>query len=421
VIILAYFHARFVSIRLLGHDQMNTGILSRYTQPFALTPLQPNQRTSIVDILRGWALLGVVIMNYMEFARFDNSFPLPPPANASGMITYTLLDLVFESKSWTLLSVLFGYGFAVLIGNLQMKGYNPLSFFTRRMFWLFILALINSCFFFGDILKDYAVMGLVFLLFYRSSGRFAFISALVIIFIYPFFVPLLRFIPSDVVNSFSKLLPLFHSKNMLDVMSFNLQGTYVRQIREPFYAIICHLVILACMLLGFAAYRFSIFTRLAAHRKYIIRTFWYSLLFSILMQVLFAATRHFHWGYTKYYYPYFMPALSTMIFIVSAICWLFISGKLRWLFKPLQYVGRMTLTNYMVQNVISFFYFSGAGFGVYNTWPPAVMVCFAITIYMLQVIYSRWWLRRYNYGPVEWIWRQLSYQRRLPLKRASNA
>jgi len=386
-------------------------------QTNTLNPIQQSQRTAIVDILRGWALLGVVIMNYMEFAKFNTSFPVSPKTDTWSTVTYTILDLFFESKSWTLLSLLFGYGFAVLINNIQKKGYNPVKFFSARMFWLFILAIINSCFFFGDILKDYAVIGLILLFFYRSSGRFAFIFALVIILIYPAFVPLLRFIPSHVISSFNSLLPLFHSKNILDVINFNLQGTYTRQIIESFYAIICHLIILACMLLGFSAYHLDVFNRLAEHKKYIVRTFWLSLLVSVLMDVLFVLTERLKWGYTNYYFPYFMPALCTMTFIISAICWLYISGKLKRLFNALQYMGRMTLTNYMVQNVISMFVFSGIGFGIYNNWHPAVVVCFAIGIYIIQIFFSKWWLKSYNYGPVEWLWRQLSYGKRLPIKK----
>ena len=236
-------------------------------QTNSLNPVQQTQRVAIVDILRGWAILGVVIMNYMEFSKFNTTLQAQLKTDAWGNLTYNILDIFFESKSWTLLSVLFGYGFAALIGKLQREGYNPVKFFAGRMFWLFVLAFINSCFFFGDILKDYAFMGLLFLFFYRTSGKATFILALVIIFITPAIIPLLRFIPYHVIGPFNKILPLFHSRNVFDVFNFNLQGTYVRQILQPFYAIVCHLIILACMLLGFSAYRFDVFYRLEEFKK----------------------------------------------------------------------------------------------------------------------------------------------------------
>jgi uncharacterized protein len=371
-----------------------------------------------VDILRGWAILGVVIMNYMEFAKFNTAFVVQPKTDVWGSVTFNILNIFFESKSWTLLSVLFGYGFAVIIGKFQREGYNPVKFFAGRMFWLFVLAFINSCFFFGDILKDYAFMGLLFLLFYRAKGKATFVLALIIIFITPAIIPLLRFIPYDMIGTFNKILPLFHSSNVFNVFSFNLQGTYVRQILQPFYAIACHLIILACMLLGFSAYHFDVLHRLNERKKYIKLVFWFSLLFSVLMILLFIATARFNWGYIKYYFPLFMPILGTMLFISSGICWLYISGKLKGLFRAFGYTGKMTLTNYMVQNVISMFIFSGAGFAVYNTWHPAAIAGFAIGIFILQVYFSKWWLTRYNYGPVEWVWRQLSYGKRLSNKKA---
>ncbi len=386
-------------------------------QTATINPIQQTQRTAVVDILRGWALLGVVIMNYIEFTRFNTSINFRPKTDIWGQVTFKILDIFFEAKSWTLLSVLFGYGFAVLINNLQSKGHNAVKFFIKRMFWLFVIAFINSCFFFGDILKDYALMGLFLLFFYHSSGKFTLILALVIIFISPVLGLLVRYIHYDFVGEFNRVIPLFHSNKIYEVFIFNLKGTYVRQVLFPFYAINCHLIIFACMLLGFSAYRFNIFNRLAGLKKYIKRFFWYSLAVSLLMTAISLISSYFnYWAYTNYYQPYFIGVLSTMVFIATSICWLYISGRCAKVFKAFQYIGRMTLTNYLVQNIISMLVFSGAGLGVYDTWHPALYVGFAVSIYCIQVFFSRWWLKHYYYGPVEWLWRQLSYGKRLPIK-----
>jgi uncharacterized protein len=103
--------------------------------------------------------------------------------------------------------------------------------------------------------------------------------------------------------------------------------------------------------------------------------------------------------------------------IAAALCLLYLSGRLRRLFMAFQSVGRMTLTNYMTQNVVSFFLFSGAGFSLRHAGLPALFfVGLALLVYLLQVFFSRWWLARYRYGPVEWVWRCLSYRRWLPLR-----
>jgi uncharacterized protein len=163
-----------------------------------VNPIQQNQRTAIVDILRGWALLGVVMMNYKDYSEFGLSTAAAHKLDLAGKIIYGVLNVFFSAKSWTMLSMLFGYGFAVLINNIRRKGLNPVKFFSGRMFWLFVIAFVNCCFFWGDILKDYAIMGLFFLLFYKTSGKFTFILAICLIMLLPVTNPLVAFFPFQI-------------------------------------------------------------------------------------------------------------------------------------------------------------------------------------------------------------------------------
>jgi uncharacterized protein len=89
-------------------------------------------------------------------------------------------------------------------------------------------------------------------------------------------------------------------------------------------------------------------------------------------------------------------------------------------FESFSFMGKMTLTNYMTQNLIGLLVFSGFGLGIWNTKPLWFYLILAIGIYTIQIYFSKWWLSKYNYGPVEWVWRQLSYRRRLPLKKQIN-
>jgi len=107
-----------------------------------------------------------------------------------------------------------------------------------------------------------------------------------------------------------------------------------------------------------------------------------------------------------------------MIFIASAICWLYLAGKLRHFFGALQLYGRMTLTNYVVQNILGLLLFSGFGLGlVMRHLSYGVFMLIALAIYVAQIYFSKWWLSRYYFGPLEWLWRQLSYGKKLAIKR----
>jgi uncharacterized membrane protein YeiB len=227
-----------------------------------INPVGQNKRIVIVDILRGWALLGVVLMNYTGIFFFMGSKPNPDTFNK---FLIQVGFCVFDSKSWTMLSFLFGYGFAVLMDNVASKGINPTRFFLRRMFWLLVIAFVNSAIWFGDILKDYAIFGMFLLLFRNVSAKAAFYISMALLLVNP---PLTAFILS--------------------------------------------------------------FGRLAENKEYIKRAFWLNLGIALVLWVPFGFPRA---PWLKEVFKYFNTEpwlfLSTMIFITSAICRLYLAGKLK--------------------------------------------------------------------------------------------
>ncbi|TDH27518.1 DUF418 domain-containing protein [Segetibacter sp. 3557_3] len=386
-------------------------------------PLQLNQRTEIVDMLRGWALLGVVLMNYADYYYMGlgtNSAKSDVLEN----VLQTIGNILFAAKSWTMLSFLFGYGFAVLMANVADKGLNHVKFFSRRMFWLFVLAIINSAFFWGDILKDYAVMGMILLAFHRCSAKTAFIIGMSLFLLTP---AVAAYVSSLGIRGGMGLMepyfPLYKSSNVLNVLWFGLVGTYLFEILSPNYLITVHVVMLGCFFLGLATQKINFFNRLAENRKYLKRIFWGSLAFIGLLIGIFALTSKMKWGWMKYYQPFYFIILSSMIFLVATLSWLHVSGKLKGFFRAMQTIGKMTLTNYIVQNILGMFLFSGFGFNLslVNRVHFGYYLLFAFIIYVVQIFFSKWWLSRYYYGPIEWVWRQLSYAKRLPIKRESAA
>jgi len=382
-----------------------------------IQPIAPSKRTAIVDMLRGWALLGVVLMNYSDYST---SIDRDPKFHAD-LLTRILSifgSIVFQAKSWTMLSMLFGYGFAVLIRNVADKGINPARFFTVRMLWLFVIAFVNCCFWWGDILKDYAFMGLVMLLFYKLNPKTAFIFGICLFLIIPGTSPLIGHIKSNGAAEFNKLIPLYHSTSFINNVKFHLLGTWYREVTDPFYAINVHIIQLGCFMLGFSAQRINFFENLHENKKWVKRAFWYNLLGMVVLGAFMGAATTLKWSVLKHYNPGFWFIILSMLVIVSALCWLYINGKLKAFFRSMETIGRMTLTNYMVQNVISFFVFGGVGLGLGSKMPYWFYLALPLSIYIAQVYFSKWWLSRYNYGFVEWIWRQLSYHKRLPLKKA---
>lgn len=379
-------------------------------------PIQLNQRTIIVDILRGWALFGVVLMNYFDFFILDKDPVAFKPDQLTDGVIY-LAKTIFAAKSWTLLSLLFGYGFAVLMNNVNNKGHNPYTFFAGRMFWLLAFALINSALFFGDILKDYAILGILLLLFYRSSAKTTFVVSLILLLGIPALSAFINSLHDTGREDLTKLFYLYRSNNLIDVLHFGLKGTYVAQMISKSYLYTVHVVMLCCFLWGFSLYKINFFNDLLAKIKQVKNMFWISLAVTLILSIYFPVIDKLKWNVKDYYNIRYWLILSTMLFIASSICWLYIAGKCKTLFGALAIMGKMTLTNYMMQNLIGLLIFSGFGLGIWTSKPVAFYLILALLIYTLQVYFSKWWLSRHNYGPVEWIWRQLSYRKRLPLRK----
>ena len=176
---------------------------------------------------------------------------------------------------------------------------------------------------------------------------------------------------------------------------------------------------LACFFLGMAAHKSQFFIRLGENKKYVKRIFWISLAATLLVIGLLMLSQKLKWTWSNYYRPFYWIILGSMLFIMASLSWLYTSGKLKNFFNAMQVIGKMTLTNYLMQNLIALFLFSGMGLNLSlkNRIHIGYYLLFAFIIYIAQVYFSKWWLARYQYGPVEWIWRQLSYKKRLPLKK----
>lgn len=382
-------------------------------------PVPFNKRVPIVDMLRGWALLGVVLMNYSDF--FSMGAPANYKPDAFTNVLLTGGSILFASKSWTLLSFLFGYGFAVLMQNTAGKGINANSFFLKRMFWLFVIAFFNSAFFFGDILKDYAFLGIILLLFQKCSVKKA-------LYIAAFLFLLIPLVTSLVINftgpaSFGILapyFPLYKSHSLLRVFWFGLVGTWKGQVVNLNCTGTVHTVMFCCFMVGLAAKKASFFEQITTTYRPAIKKIWLASLVWLIVIVILNLTLQKPVLIAKYYNPDYWVVLVTMTFTTASLCWLYVAGVLKTFFGAMQSIGKMTLTNYIMQNIISVFLFSGFGFGLSLVHRVAAVWYYliALFVYVLQVYFSRWWLVRYYYGPVEWLWRQLSYGKRLPIKRS---
>lgn len=352
-------------------------------------------------------MLGVAIGNFTAFYHLGSS-PEREEDTLTSVLEY-VSQYLFSAKSWTLLSILFGYGFSILIKNIAEKTGNPVAFFLRRMFWLLVLAFFNSIFFYGDILRDYALLGMLLLLFYRVPTKTVFRTSVLLMLIIPFVSAYVRNLGISYQAEADALIPAFHSQNWLDIFWFNLQTTFFTGIISPQYAITVHMAMFACMLLGVVAHRSDFPHRLASNPNLAKQIFRISLALAVALNAALWYLNELEAPLLAYFRFWYWGIISTMLAIASGICWLYNTGRLGFLSMYLQSMGRMTLTNYMAQCILLAVIFSGAGLGIFNTMPYWFYLFLAIGIYAIQMFVSRWWLSNFQYGPIEWLWRKQSY------------
>lgn len=399
-------------------------------------PISSKERIEIIDVLRGLAIGGILIGNMQWFSGYGMMpASLAPGAPLYDQITHFLVHFFIEGKFYSIFSFLFGFGFALQIARTEERGDLKASLFKRRLFWLLVIGLLHAYLLWaGDILSIYAVMGFLLILFRRKTNesllKWAFWLLAIPIFSYILLYSLfIAFVPPEALAGFEaaqidewkKTVAEVQQGSYLEIITgYNIQyviGRYaglIFQMRLP--------KILAMFLLGFYAYRRGFFQDLSANQPFIRRVLVYGLILGLVGNLALSAlagneaalppTSAGIGGVVGYAFG--VPALALFFIALTATLW----QKAAWrrLLAFLAPVGRMALTNYLLQTVLCVLIFYGFGFGLFGRFGALISTLIAFGIFLFQILISWLWLKRFQYGPMEWIWRQLTYRQRLSLR-----
>jgi uncharacterized protein len=394
-------------------------------------------RMDIVDALRGFSLAGIVIVHMVE-----NYIGAPAPEGALeathiGVIDYVVEGFIFlllRGKFFALFSFIFGLSFFIQIDNAHKKGIDFRLRFLWRLLLLFVIGYLHSLFYRGDILTVYAVLGIFLLPFYniKNTWIIAFASLLFlgigryIVFLITqggnLFMPG-EFSPNspeiiayfDMIKN-SSLLHVFNG-NMIDghLMKMDFQlGVFSR-------GYLTYGFFLLGLFIGRVGYFRNYFNEIRL-TKYVL--YWSIGLFFVSLIIAFASFAQIAENVTFDNWPAMIGLTAfdinnlAMTFII--VC-LFVLGynkvKGKRLLNAFIPYGRIALTNYFLQSVIGTFIFFGWGLNYLGELRNAYSFLLAILIIILQMIISKWWLSQFYYGPLEWIWRSITYFKVYPLKR----
>ncbi|WP_282160677.1 DUF418 domain-containing protein [Ulvibacterium marinum] len=403
-----------------------------------MTNTTTKPRIEIVDALRGFSLAGIVIVHLVE-----NYVGAPTPEGAMEAthqgIADTIVDvfifLLLRGKFFALFSFLFGLSFFIQMDNAHTKGQDFRGRFLWRLIILLGIGYIHHLFYRGDILTIYAVLGILLIPFYRLSNTWLLgITTLIFLGLGRYIVFMLTkdtsmFIEDDLLSPSSPVIANYYNVlkegELWDVFRSNAVEGHLMKMHFQLGVFSRGYLTFGFFLLGLFVGRFKFFQNFMEHKKLVKKVLWWSIgLFVLSIGMVMALFSQLGPDVKFDNWPAMLGLTAldlnniAMTFIILAL-FVILYKKVkagRWLAKFAPY-GRMALTNYVFQSIVGTFIFFGWGLGYLGELRNIYTFLIAIFMIFGQLILSKWWLKYFYYGPLEWAWRSLTYLKLFPMKR----
>jgi len=426
----------------------------------AVAPVRVDERIFSLDAIRGFALLGILLMNICSFGLPEAAYENPAPAGGAtgwNLFTWCLMSVIADGKMRAIFSLTFGASVYLLIDRLSRKGAaaEAADIHYRRMLWLLLFGLIHAYFIWGgDILFPYAMMGLVLYPLRKLSPRALLTGAAILVLIMTgealreyyhtknLHSEYLQIQVSEkegkkltsaqeekkkeweeTVKDFSpsaedlKTETDAHLGSYFQLFTFRAKGVY-RFHSYPIYAPFPWFDILAMMLIGMALLKLGVLTGSCSSKFYL----WMALLsFAIGLPahswwVWWYIKQQFSldsWNFTGLAYEI---GRFTAFGYIAVILLVIKSGVLRPVTRTLACVGRMAFSNYILTSLLCTTIFEGYGLGLFGKLQRYQLYGIVLLVWAVTLIVSPIWLRHFRFGPLEWAWRSLTYWKKQPFR-----
>lgn len=397
-----------------------------------LQPIDPTKRIELLDVLRGFALLGILFNNILYFSGYTFQ-PFEQlrahPTFELDETLYYVLDVVITAKFYTLFSTLFAVGFYLQLSRHTNDTSDFLKTYRRRLSILLLIGVLHSLFWFGDILLMYSLIGFILLLFRNMKTANLFRLALFFILLPTAIdLALLPFTQASGILQPALAHTTYPDMTPAAVMSMFKNGSA----SDLFHLNIHHLIwkwlsyvpsgrmvtMFGIFVLGYYLGSINFFEEKVKSPKLLVLG-----LVAGLSTTVLAVTM----GGNPYQFPptllnsaykslLVVGQISMCLFYVASIARLLQTTSGHKILCHLRLVGRMALTNYIFQSLICVFIFYNCGINLFGEIGLVYVVCIAIGILVFQVILSSLWLNYFEFGPLEWVWRSLTYRKRIMIR-----
>lgn len=394
--------------------------------------ITPKERIRSIDALRGFALLGILLLHCME--NFDISYTpelSSPFWQQVDTFVVNSMSFLFAGKSYAIFSLLFGLSFFMQMESQELKGNDFRGRFLWRLFLLLILGYLNSVIYMGEFFVVYAILGVVLVPLYKVSTKWL-VPIMILLFLQiPDVISFISLLSGNAPNEptsaviymdklYEEAAPVFIDGSFLDVIKFNSWKGLVAKLLWV-YNNSRYLQLIGLFILGMILGREGIHKDKDKMVKYSKKVLPYSIaIFAVFYAIVILLP---HMGVDGFalstgttLFKTYSNLGMTMIYVSVLTLLYYNTQSYKWLDK-MSAVGRTSVTNYMLQGFIGvpLFYGFGLNFALKLTFLQSLLV--GIVIYYVLMVLSNWWMKRYYYGPIEWVWRKLTWFTKVPLKR----
>ncbi|MFZ1788331.1 MAG: DUF418 domain-containing protein [Saprospiraceae bacterium] len=411
-----------------------------------ISPVKAHEREIFMDVLRGFAILGIFIANLKSFTWYEES------SQAVGPWLVPELDekfaflhhLFIEGKFYSIFSLLFGWGIALQFKRAEDKGVNALPTIRRRLIFMLLLGACHLLIWPGDIVFFYALLGFVLLPLRKLSNKTMLITGILLV-LSPILIYALKShwqwlnAPSDLLYGIgSKLDEMFFGAQLAsdesianflkdaswwEVLKGDVSGFFYRYGYLFFVSRISK--VLGMFLIGYVLGRTEFYQNITKHKNILYTIIIFGIVIGLPANYFLADLMKNHmgdyWGLkieglylTISYALGVVPLGMTYVALFMLAFQTQLGKKLMSVFAP---VGKMAFSNYVLQTLIGNFVFLGAGLGYLGKIGPVYYTIFGVIVFIIQIILSKIWLKYFYFGPIEWIWRSLTYKKLQPMKR----
>lgn len=401
----------------------------------SLRPTRPGERIRSLDLLRGFALLGILIMNIQSFSMVGAAYLNPTAygdlSGGNGWV-FVLSHVLADNKFMTLFAMLFGAGIVLMASRAEVRGANSAGLQYRRTLILLLIGLLHAYLLWaGDVLVTFALCALVVFPFRKLSPRtlstLGLASLLIGSIIFLFIGLSMGYIPPDEISEMMNDWKPSAELVQEEVTAY--RSGWLKQMEKRVgtaFFLQTGLFLMwglwragGLMLVGMALFKWGVLT--AAHSK----SFYFGLAAAGLtlgwtlssyglvhnfarnwsLDCLFIGSQYNYWGS--------IPVSLGYLGLVMLICKSDLGGRL---LQSISAVGRTALSNYLLQTVLCTTLFYGHGFGLFGSVERTGQVAIVLAVWIVELVGSSWWVKRFRYGPAEWVWRSLTYGKLQPIR-----